>query len=324
MRILGKRNHKKLLKYIEEARDDQARTGSLIQFCAIRIIWHLTNIEMPVGDMNDLIESISDMHDEAGQSLPHQFDLFFRSALDELIEKEFIGDISKEFRHPNPEYILTGKYDNKQKKEIEDACWELLDKDYHKIPAKQAAGPDDEWFDNLEDRQKRMLHIQAMIDSAELALRRLVHKEYEKYTDWTRDKNYVDPAISRALYSHKNTKGKMEEGRIQNKANMATSWRGSPLSGPEAFLNACTLPELIEGIIEWKPGEFEDIFYSVKKQGKKFNSSKVPMTIFPWVKEIRNLKSHVDQQIPWDKKMVATTKFYCDAITDAVENYLNR
>ena len=297
------RNHKPLLKHIEEA----VKLGDMV-YCGIRIIWHLANPNEPVETEAGLQESITDMLLKTGRKLPSQFGIHFDVDFKILIEKGFITEIKN---YPG-EYIFKKKYNKKQKEEISAACEKLLDKEFPKLD-EEAPAYVEEWFRNLEDEEKRKLHITHMLDGTEIILRKLVSKEYEKIPCWTENKDYVDPNIMERV-----------KRRIKEKERMANKWRGNPLTEDEAFVNACTLPELIKNIIEHNEKKFHDIFYRDAKQRKKFDPSKVPFTFFSYLKYMRNLRAHNDTRIIWDRKMVELTRLYCDSITNTVTDYLNR
>jgi hypothetical protein len=158
---------------------------------------------------------------------------------------------------------------------------------------------------------------------------------YEKYAGWTREKKYVPPGIISKMYTEGEEFDKNNKriggfrGLIDKKADDASNFSGKikVLSPVRAFVNACTLGELVEIIVYKKENFTEKKNKEIKKlEGGPYKKKELQRAIdnFEELKKIRDRRFHFDDQLTWDIEMVERTKFLRDTIIGPIVNYLNR
>ena len=138
--------------------------------------------------------------------------------------------------------------------------------------------------------------INQMLEATEIQICNLLIWIYGSTKDWIR-KEFVPKDV---------IKGKFGRGElIDQKAEASIEMSGIPLDPARAFLNACTLGELI-AIILHKPNKFEGVFDDTKLVKTK--------VFLEELKKIRNPRAHADESIPWDDDMVGNTKTYTNFV----------
>ena len=143
---------------------------------------------------------------------------------------------------------------------------------------------------------KNKMVIDQMLEDTEIQIRDLLIWIYGSTKDWIR-KEFVPKDV---------IKGKFGKGElIDQKAEASIEMGGTPLDPARAFLNACTLGELI-AIILHKPNKFVDVFDDAKLVKTK--------VFLEELKKIRNPRAHADESIPWDDDMVGNTKTYTNFV----------
>ena len=136
-----------------------------------------------------------------------------------------------------------------------------------------------------------------MLEATEIQIRNLLIWIYGSTKDWIR-KEFVPKDIIKGKFGR--------DGLIDQKAEASIEIGGTPLEPTRAFLNACTLGELI-AIILHKPDNFVDVFGDDKKLKKA-------RVFLDELKKLRNPRAHADESIPWDDDMVGDTKTYTNFV----------
>ena len=185
-----------------------------------------------------------------------------------------------------------------------------------------------EFFDMQHEKDPNVvnkLRIMLMIERTEETLRDLLVARYKKYAGWTKKKEYVHKDIISKMYTEDFDGFR---GLIDKKADDASNFDGSKvLSHAEAFVNACTLGEVIE-IIKYRKRNFtEKKNKETKKlEGGPYKKKELQRAIdnFEELKKIRDRRFHFDDQLTWGVEMVEKTKVLRDAIIGPIVNYLSR
>ena len=184
----------------------------------------------------------------------------------------------------------------------------------------------DEFFDKLDPNDVNKLKIMRMIERTEVMLRRLLVAKYEKHAGWTEKKKYVPDGIISKMY--KKPVGNFR-CLIDKRFDDALAFSGKirVLSPVQAFVNACTLGEEIE-IIKYRKQNFTEKKNKETKEleGGPFKEKELQRIIdnFEELKNIRDRRSHFDEQLTWDDKMVERVRVLTDAIIEPIVNYFNK
>ena len=167
---------------------------------------------------------------------------------------------------------------------------------------------DDEWVKQQQDdwKEKKIqglsrigknkMVIDQMLEDTEIQIRDLLIWIYGSTKDWIR-KEFVPKDVIKGKFG--------KDGVIDQKAEASIEMGGVPLDPARAFLNACTLGELI-AIILHKPNKFVGVFDDAKLVKTK--------VFLDELKKIRNPRAHADESIPWDDDMVGNTKTYTNFV----------
>ena len=335
-----------LQRFVETIFDFEG--NELLDICALHIIWYLLRSPSHKNktktsywaERSDMIyENIKNMFTIKQQPIPADLSWAFDRTLQLLRFNRIISTTEdlkqKDELTKDSCWLVFTEYDNPGIPKLINDCHDSIEQAckgasiYSLNDFKGKKNDVDEFFDKQHEKDPNVvnkLKITIMLEHTEETLRDLLVARYEKYADWTRKKEYVPSNIISKMYT-KDFAG--FRGLIAKKADDASHFVGKIriLSHVQAFVNACTLGELVE-IIVYRKGNFtEKKNKETKKlEGGPYKEKELQRAIdnFEELEKIRNRRSHLDDQLTWGVEMVEKMKVLRDAIIGPIVNYLSR